>query len=29
MEAVKGDRGEVRRYTKFQGTYDGFDFWSE
>lgn len=29
MDAVKGDKGEVRRYTKFQGNYDGFDFWSE
>ena len=27
MEAVKGEKGEVKRYTKHDGDYDGMDFW--
>jgi len=27
MEAFKGEKGEVRRYTKFKGEYEGINFW--
>jgi len=27
MEAVKGEKGEVKRYTKYEGDYVGTDFW--
>ena len=28
MESIKGEKGEVKRYTKYEGDYVGTDFWS-